>query len=376
MQRLLLAAALALAPVSSAGGEGVCAPRFPDRKGQPPAPAPAGAPLSFCQRRAALSPSPNSSASQRQQHLPSPADSARAARRSYAGSTCCGKRETDAVRASAYFLAQSGASDACVDAWSSLRCSVCDPAGGVVEASQPLASAARPAACAPVCDRLLAACGDAFFAEDKATGLLAPCVEERDPVCARLAAWAPDGAAACDLAGFDRHPVGATAGWCFTGAPPAKPGRGAASKKAPASKAPPKAATTKASSSAASKKAAASAKAAASSSSSAAAAADKAARRRRRGGGGPVALLRSLLEPRALAVAAFASQYPAQFLASYFSAVFCIWYAARVRARHQARAGPGGGGSAEGPRARAARAAAAARAAEARRRAAGGGGGK
>ena len=126
--------------------------------------------------------------------------------------TCCSAEHAAAARLSVLHLAQGGASEACVEAWSRLACAVCHPRFGV-DAGAPV--------CQSFCDdQLDAACRDDFFAVDAATSALTPCRAHRDVVCARLHEAAPGGGAeACTLAGFT--PMPASSGWCFDGREPA-----------------------------------------------------------------------------------------------------------------------------------------------------------
>jgi hypothetical protein len=81
-------------------------------------------------------------------------------RTSYRSETCCDRAQTDDIRRKLYALTKtSGASDACVSAWLQTACSICAPEAGV--APDGLAPV-----CDSVCDRLHAACANAFFALD------------------------------------------------------------------------------------------------------------------------------------------------------------------------------------------------------------------
>jgi hypothetical protein len=84
--------------------------------------------------------------------------------RSYRSDTCCDRAQTDDIRRKLYALTKTaGASDACVSAWLQTACSVCAPEAGVSP------DGLAPVCCS-VCDKVHAACADAFFALDGVRG--------------------------------------------------------------------------------------------------------------------------------------------------------------------------------------------------------------
>ena len=82
------------------------------------------------------------------------------ARRSYRSETCCERAQTDDIRRRLYALTRtSDASDECVSVWLATACSVCAPEAGVApDGMAPI--------CGSMCDKLHAACEDAYFALD------------------------------------------------------------------------------------------------------------------------------------------------------------------------------------------------------------------
>ncbi|GAQ78961.1 hypothetical protein KFL_000210490 [Klebsormidium nitens] len=114
--------------------------------------------------------------------------------KAYKWKTCCGKEQTDTALLWLRKLATSGEAGAdCLALWEVVECALCDPDVGVSEGP--------PVICRSLCDRLLDACGGAYFALDAMTQDLVPC-GRRDLVCTTAAEWASSGAHFCQLAGF------------------------------------------------------------------------------------------------------------------------------------------------------------------------------
>lgn len=123
--------------------------------------------------------------------------------------TCCGRAQTDAVRAKVVHMQLNGFSETCRDAWAAVECSVCDGRVGTADGT-PI--------CASACDALYGACRNDFFSEDGAQRLV-PC-RPGDVICTKLSEWIGDvkdkGAEMCSAAGWD--PVKPGERWCFDGA--------------------------------------------------------------------------------------------------------------------------------------------------------------
>lgn len=124
-------------------------------------------------------------------------------------STCCGREQTDSVRARVVHMTLNGFSETCRDAWAAVECSVCD---GRVGASEGMP------VCVSACDALYQSCRNDYFAEDSAQRLV-PC-RPGDVICTKLSEWIGDardkGSEMCAAAGWD--PVRAGERWCFDGA--------------------------------------------------------------------------------------------------------------------------------------------------------------
>lgn len=77
-------------------------------------------------------------------------------------STCCDVAQTYPALLLIRRLASTGeASRECLDLWELLECSICDPRVGVQHGP--------PVICTSLCDKVLEACGDAYFAVDPKT---------------------------------------------------------------------------------------------------------------------------------------------------------------------------------------------------------------
>lgn len=114
--------------------------------------------------------------------------------------TCCDVAQTYPALLSIRRLASSGeANQECLHLWELLECSICDPHVGV----QP----GPPLICTSLCDMVLQACLNAYFAIDAMTQVLSPCGLS-DTVCGRASEWASNGTELCQLAGFSVQQAG------------------------------------------------------------------------------------------------------------------------------------------------------------------------
>ncbi|KAJ6848230.1 uncharacterized protein M6B38_273275 [Iris pallida] len=115
-------------------------------------------------------------------------------------STCCDVSQTYPALLLIRRLASTGeASQECLDLWELLECSICDPLVGV--------HPGPPRICASLCDKVLQACGTAYFSVDPKSQVLSPCGPS-DILCGRASEWASNGTEFCHLAGFAVHPHG------------------------------------------------------------------------------------------------------------------------------------------------------------------------
>ncbi|KAJ6796195.1 Uncharacterized protein M6B38_222395 [Iris pallida] len=115
-------------------------------------------------------------------------------------STCCDVSQTYPALLLIRRLASVGeASQECLDLWELLECSICDPR----VSTHP----GPPKICASLCDRVLQACGNAYFSVDPKSQVLSPCGPS-DILCGRASEWASNGTEFCQLAGFAVHPDG------------------------------------------------------------------------------------------------------------------------------------------------------------------------
>lgn len=114
--------------------------------------------------------------------------------------TCCDVAQTYPALLSIRKLASSGeANEECLHLWELLECSICDPHVGV----QP----GLPVICTSLCNKVLQACANAYFAIDAMTQVLSPCGLS-DTVCGRAAEWVSNGTEFCQLAGFSVQKAG------------------------------------------------------------------------------------------------------------------------------------------------------------------------
>lgn len=113
-------------------------------------------------------------------------------------STCCDVTQTHPALLLIRRLASKGeANRECLDLWELLECSICDPRVGV--------RPGPPLICSSLCDRVLEACGNAYFSVDLKTQVLSPC-GLNDILCGRASEWASNGTELCQLAGFSVKP--------------------------------------------------------------------------------------------------------------------------------------------------------------------------
>lgn len=114
--------------------------------------------------------------------------------------TCCDVAQTYPALLSIRRLVSSGeASQECLHLWELLECAICDPRVGVQRGP--------PLICTSLCDMVLQACSNAYFAIDAKTQVLSPCGLS-DIICGRASEWASNGTELCQLAGFSVQPAG------------------------------------------------------------------------------------------------------------------------------------------------------------------------